>query len=683
MRTLIGLVNGTKLDKNDERVAWIKPLFEARGSTWVAVENAWEAFPPRGYLFWPRATPVERGDLLQFRSKENSYRKEGGDEFMVVDPRPVHEVIDLRQFGDCEGVRKALVAGIPGIPIGRHLVWCDGDQVIGPVQLILSGTGETTIDRNNRAQIGCFQFKAGEVLTFTSEDGPRAVILKPGNAQAFVDWDDDAPVLRRAIKHAVESSSSAQFPKQAIDEFAERLVRSGASSENHLEQYRIDRLRWIAKSAEGLLASREEVVQLLLKHPVVAAELKKAYEAETERARTEIQEALGKARVETTRLETRIEELLEANEAAKVRLEETKAKIEQECAAAEMKVQERLAAVLRDAPKLLADVSLLRPFLGRNDSSDSQCPIRVEYPSWQLGSKLVTSPVDLKRRLLASFKSFGVEGGAYQPIHAAFAGALLPVLGGSHAVEALQAYAQVVAAGRCVVVQVTSAVADIQDLFGRVVQGRFIPEASGLIDIIRAASSSSGLFVVVLDGINRGPTESYLLPLVRSVVRRGGEISLFHPAGVSSSDPYRGEARLKWPENLLLAATVLEGPTTLPVAPALWADGVYIDVQAVPRVGAAGEPSDASLELFRTNEEKVDVEWVQQVLPSAERVAFRFEAGLRTVASEGFSKAVTRSVIVPIAASMPNEAERIGKGAEKELGESIEELVAGARRRLA
>lgn len=679
---LVGVVTRTGHDKYEERIASVWPLFEAKGSSWEPVRDHEQEFPPRGNLFWPRAQNFDRGALVQFRSKENNVRKEGGDDFMVVDPRPVHEVIDLRRYGDCEGVRRALAAGIPGVPAGRHLVWCEGNRVVGPVQLILNSTGETTLDRNNRAQIGCFEFTSGEILTFTSEDGPRAVVIKMGQPQSFVDWDEDALVLRRAVKHAVESSSSAQFPRQAIDEFAERLVRDGASSENRLEQYRFERLRGIAKSAAMLRDAREEVVQFLLKHPVVVAELTAAREAEAERVRVETEAALRGAREEAARLEKRSAELLAANKDASQRLSEVEAKVAKECADAERKVQERLSVMLRDAPGLLAEVSLLKPFFGKQDEVASPAP--VLYPAWKRDSKPITNPTELRRRFIGAFKSFGIEPATYQPIHATFVGGLLPVLGGSRAVEALQAYAHVVAGGRCAVVQVTSAVADVQDVFGRVVQGRFVPEASGLIDIVRAANSSTGLFVVVLEGINRGPTESYLLPLIRSAVRRSGEISLFHPMAVSSNDPYRGEARFRWPENLLVAATVLEGPTTLPVAPDLWADGAYVEVQVGPRGGVPGEAGDISPELFQPDLGKVDVEWMKEFLPSAQGTAFRFESGLRTVVNDGLRMAVARAVVVPVAASLADEAERLQvcKEAERELGASIEEVVAAARRRL-
>jgi hypothetical protein len=682
VRTLVGYINGTKLDKNEVRVAWMRPLFELKGNLWEPVEDAEEEFPARGYVFWYDAQNLERGTPVLFRARENAVRREGGDDFVVDDARPLHEVIDLHQYGDCEGVRKALRAGIPGIPTGKLLVACEGGLVVGPVQLTPNIAGDTTLDHSSLAQIGCFKFTSNELLTFASESGPRAVVVKLGHPQALVDWDDDAPVVRRAIRHACESDISVQFSKLAIDEFADRLVRNGASGDNSLEQYRFRRLRSVAMSAEVFRAAHEEVVQFLLAHPLVVAELRTVREAEERRVRVETEGALRNAREEIALLERKKTELLDSNQEAAARLSESESKTARECANAEKKVQERLNAVLGSVPGLLADVSLLKPFLGRQVEASSAAS--VSCPAWKRGASLLATPTDLKRRLIGAFKSYGIAPATYQPIHAAFVGGLLPVLGGCRAVEALQAYAHAIAGGRCAVVQVTSTVADVQDVFGRVVDGRFVPEASGLIDIVRAAKSSSGFFVVVLEGINRGPTESYMLPMIRAAVQRSGEIPLFHPAAVPSTDAYHCEARIKWPENLLLAATVLEGPTTLPIAPALWADSAYVDVLAGPRDGVPGEPWDVSPELFLPGREKVDVEWVREVLSGAEEPAFRFQAGLQTVASDGFEMAVARSVIVPMAASIPDEAERdwVAKQAEVELKVSIDDLIAAARRRL-
>jgi hypothetical protein len=103
----------------------------------------------------------------------------------------------------------------------------------------------------------------------------------------------------------------------------------------------------------------------------------------------------------------------------------------------------------------------------------------------------------------------------------------------------------------------------------------FVPHPAGLIDVVRAARENEGPFLVVLDGAYRGPTDSYLRPLIRPVRNHAASIPLFHPQAIDASDPYRSEARVQWAPNLLLAATAIEGPTTVPVAPDIW-NGVRV-----------------------------------------------------------------------------------------------------------
>ena len=129
---------------------------------------------------------------------------------------------------------------------------------------------------------------------------------------------------------------------------------------------------------------------------------------------------------------------------------------------------------------------------------------------------------DLRARILPVMKALGIPPPTWQRIHSAFAARLLPLLAGPRSLDALHAYAQVATDGRIVVVQVTTALTEQSDIFGRVDSTRrsFVPHPAGLIDIVSAARQSDGLMLVVLDGANRGATESYLLPLVRAAIRQ-------------------------------------------------------------------------------------------------------------------------------------------------------------------
>lgn len=222
MKTLIGVVTWTKLDKNEERIAWISPLVEVTGSCWEEVVDPAQEFPARGILFWPRATTAVKGALIHFRAKENSFPKEGGEDYMVVDPLPAFEAVDLRAVGTCEQVRIALSRGIqiPGLPNSRMLVWCRDNLVVGPVALVTGPNGFTSLEKGNRARISCFQIKDGDIRRIEYEGIEHSVVAKPtlGPPHSYVDWDEDEQAIKRAIQYAVTKSSrgSIDFPKQLI-----------------------------------------------------------------------------------------------------------------------------------------------------------------------------------------------------------------------------------------------------------------------------------------------------------------------------------------------------------------------------------------------------------------------------------------------------------------------------------
>jgi hypothetical protein len=696
VRTLIGVVTGTKLDKYDERIAWIWPLVEVKGSTCNEVRDHEQEFPARGYIFWPKAPNVEKGALFHFHAKDHGIRKEGGDEFMVVNPRPVLEVVDLRSFGECEQVRKALDDGIQvlGLPSTKVLVWCKGGLVVGPIQLVVGKGGLAFLEGSNRARIPCFQLSEGDVRQIEYEGVTRLMIARPslGAPHGYVDWDDDRSVLKRALDYAVTRSTVGVVhrPKEMIEAALDALTKNGSTADNRLELYRLDRSRAIAALGTQLGAYASDVVTTLRKHPSIVTEIEQLKKTERAEAEKEIHLAMVQQRQQLGQLQEERNAIEEALRAAKKSLEETEELVRAQTLAIEGTIQNRILEVLSNAPALLADVALLKPFLGISQTAETSSEIHVA--SWKRSTNMISSAKELRAKIIPTLKWLGVPATAYQPIHAAFAGGLLPVVAGSRALEALRAYAHVATGGRSIVVQATSAFADVQDIFGRVVERRFVPQASGLIDVVQAARRSEGLFLVILEGINRGATESYLLPLVKAAVRRNIEISLFHPSAVEPTDLYRSAARFDWPRNLLLAATLIEGPTTLPVAPDLWSDGVLIqtDLEGTSRVatGLGDDPSEleASSNLLGATPSLENSEWIREVAVSTEAVASQFEGGMKTLGADAaaIQNAIMRCILVPFLASIEDEAERNTqiKLAEKIAGNSIEGWIATARRRI-
>src|SRR5438552_9462217 len=111
---VIGLVEWIDRDKRGNPIAGVHPLIEIQKGVWRSI-NATEEFPSQGQVFWPNAQTAVKDSMVIFRAEPNSGQK---DEFMVVDPKSVFEVLDLRRYGTPAEVRATRIEGIqlPGPP---------------------------------------------------------------------------------------------------------------------------------------------------------------------------------------------------------------------------------------------------------------------------------------------------------------------------------------------------------------------------------------------------------------------------------------------------------------------------------------------------------------------------------------------------------------------------------------
>jgi hypothetical protein len=693
VRTLIGVISGTRRDKHEDQIAWIRPLAEATNDSWEAIASPESEFPTRGFIFWPHATGARENALIRFHAKENSVKNDGPDEYIAVDSQPAFEVIDLRAVGDCEQVRLALTHGIalPYLSSPKFLIRCAGDVVVGPITLVSDSGGKATLEKNNRARIPCYQLEEDDFRGIVWDGQTRTVLARsiPPTPYSYVDWDDDRLVMRRAIEAVAKlRGNGANLSRQLIDDATIELTQYGTDASARLEIYRLKRAKQLANDTQQVASLAGEIFAGLRDHPLVVQEVQKFAQAQREDIRSTIEREYAAEQEALTQLRKERQETEEALRSASRQLEETETRFKEQVSGIETAIVSRIEEVLGNVPSLLADVTLLKPFLEGRPSRD-----RGNWtPEWPSAKAKIADVKELKSSLIRMLRVRGVVTTADQPIHAAFAAGLVPIVSGARALEALDAYAQVICAGRVLVVEVTSAIADVQDIFGKLENRAFVPHPAGLIDVVRAARENDGPFLVVLDGINRGPTESYLLPLIRLVRNRAASIPLFHPQAIEPSDPYRSEARVQWPANLLLAATVIEGPTTLPVAPDVWNESILAvaetdgDFTGPADLGDLSEV-DGSSNLLDSAPTRDQLDWISEEVPRLHGLAKRMAGGLAALITDQstLQAAITRSVVVPYLASMPSEEERAGeiKRLGKSFGNELEEWVNLARRSIA
>ena len=714
MATLLGVVTGAKPDKRGEPVAWVKPLFDVTDS-WREADP--EEYPTRGYLFWPQAKDAVRDALVFVRPRENSVHLPGlKDDYMVADPHLAIEVIDFRSMHNLEDARVALTDGVKlsGVHVvGRVLLWCDGNICLGPVRLVSGPTG-TTLEKGSRHRIPTFRLKPEDIKVVKFEGATRYVLSNTtlGGPDGYVDWDDDRQVVKRAIEYSIEvakrDGAAVDRAKQLVEESLKELQGRTSPADLRLELYRLERATPLLENASHSKEVAAAFLSSLRELPAIKQELDQAKLEERELMRSQIDNAFKTERELLAKVKSERESAESALVATLKEIAEREDEAKKTAIALDEQIRKTIADAVNSAPAILSQVALLKPFLEggaeRNALSEhSRATKRTVYQlPWKLGPTPLATVKDLRPRMLNSFKSAGILVPTWLRLHAAFAAKLFPVVVGPRAVDALAAYAQVATCGRIAVVQVTGALSEPGDIFGRLDPSTrsFIPHPAGLIDIVAAARESTGLMLVVLDGANRAATETYLLPLVSATQSRTWSIPLFHPSAVETDDPYRTYARIDWPKNLLLAGTLVEGPTSLPFAPDLWAQSVLVQTEADSESAGASqnytEQSEidpaSSLLLAGAPTDSASGEWFEGILKidSARVVARRYQHALKLVQNDSaaLQRDLLNAVVIPSLASIPDDERRSAAIVEvkKTLGSkndtALADAVETARRRI-
>ncbi|MGN7918753.1 hypothetical protein [Lysobacter sp. 22409] len=393
-------------------------------------------------------------------------------------------------------------------------------------------------------------------------------------ASGFVDWDDDATVLRRAIeltgKVAKHAGHNAALTKRQIQEAAGAFADLGLGPKQKLELYRLDRANALLADAEEVARRAGELADWLQAHPAVQValdDLRKQVRSDAEqRARTELEILLAKEK-------TSLQSVTERNAAALVDLESRRREIdlaEQQLAGlredlaktasdAEAAIGARALAAFNHPLELLAEVSVLRPFLGAigSGAGAGSPKSQVQRPAWSSAQgETIKDRASLRRMLTGAARAKGVAPSQMLRIHAAISAGVMPITVGSGGLAALAAYAQAACGNRLLVTHVSPGAISPRDLYE-------IPDG-GLSAGVEAAQGVDGISVVVLEGANRSPLESSVLPILQLA-----------ELGTSLTSPVPG---------LRLAATNVLGATTVPITPQLWHHAIAIHPQpnAVP-----------------------------------------------------------------------------------------------------
>lgn len=578
---VLGIVEWRNRDKAGYPVAGVRPLLEIQDGPWREIE-AVEEFPSQGQVFWPSAHSAVDGMLISFRAEPNPGQK---DEYKVVDARHASEVLDLARYGCVTDVRHALAAGVrlPG-PAGaiRALVLCGGETLVGPVDLTRAA-GVVKLSGTNLARLG--SFKGGELQSVRLSGIDRLVRVDDGPAVAYVDWDDDATIIRRALETAVRLAKQAgrdtgQTKKQ-IEEAAKSFASERVGLDGTLERYRVERALALAEETEAVVRGAPELVALLCEHPALKEtlddlgakarlEAEQTIRADLEKRLIVERAALEEAQAARERIIAEFEERIRARHALENEIGQLRSQAATAAKDAETAIEASVRAAIDRPWELLANVSVLRPLIGRRKESEAptgdDAPPRLHWS--QPRGESIKDRAAMRTALTRAARFRGVDPALMIQLHAAVVAGVMPVVLGPCSLAMLSAYAYALCGSRFVILHVSPGVIRPRDLT--------VTEDGGLLAAAAAAGEVDGLSLAVLEGANRSPIEAAVLPLLQ-----------LQELGLTPLVAARG---------FRLAATFVTGVTTVPVSSQVWNHAVALYPQAKTVTADAGErPGDISL----------------------------------------------------------------------------------------
>lgn len=671
---VIGLVQWTDRDKRGSPIAGVRPLVELTKDELRSI-NAAEEFPSQGQVFWPNAQSANENALVVFRAEPNPGHK---DEFRVAEPRPAYEVLDLRRYGTEGDVRNALLDGVevPG-PVGnfRALIWCKPDTLLGPVELKRVADGKARLVSNNLHRLATYHEAHVRPVLSDPLELERLVRIDDAGPSGYVDWDDNATVLHRALEIAIrvakKAEQDASQTKRQIKDAALALAKQ-VGAEPELDHYRLERALRLLENTEAVAWNAAVLVDHLQKHPALKVHLD-LIEANL---RTEVQQ---RAREELhDQLETELNSLKElTDECARAKRDLETGKndlrmIQGEIAnarsdfarvaeQAEAAVDARLRTALERPLDLLAEVSVLRPFLNADSASGSVAS--APYPrsskiDWShRRGKETKDKTALRRVLTDAARVRGVDPAAMLQLHAAVVARLTVITLGHGSLAALASYADAVCAGRMFIIHVSPGAIAPQDLYET--------SEGGLLAAASAATNIDGLSLVVLEGANRAPLEGSLVPILQLT---GLQMSHLATAG-----------------GLRLAASLVSGATTVPVTPDLWSHAAAVYAHCVPPLSSTNGLSELSLssELLAPGDEPTSViEDLLDAWPDCDEIRptmSRFGAALARLYDDEqrIRDAILRGLVLPYvttALSLDEQARAV-----EEAGDSDGDVLKGLR----
>ena len=610
-RKIVGIVTRIR-QRGTMPAATVKPLAisSADFSRWetdltTGVKPTSE-FPNAGKLSWLYPHGVEAGSVWEFTIKEqpsydNAPTDPIRDRFMVdsASAQPCNPIIDLAAFGDEHTGRQTLTRF--GVTLSVDLprkylirtegnLWQEVELVADDVEFPDKYVIPVPNDGMTRwiewtPDVDPFELRCGDRCIHTSF---KWMLLAPGTAPTgptrLRDWSPDRKVLQhlmRTLRKADdEFAQKMSLTEASIAQLAHVLSNGTAGISNPgLEKARLDRVEDFVKSLKAGQEAARVAMTVIEDSPiadVLEQQKSEILEEERKAARARAEKELESEKAELERIrkltkggQKKLHQIARQYKAARAKREEQIKDLEEHFA-------ERLADVLENAEEVVASSVLIRAITGagaRPRPSASNPNVQIAVTESEPNDEN-----EALNQLCRALRRHDVPHEVASPLLAGFLGGLMPVLSGVRAFSALSAFAACATGGRIEWIPVSPGWLDPSDFLGRP-QGADRNHPCGLLEVLTNAEDRDRIHLVVLDGINVGPSETILSPILACMSDAVAEgLSPRLLPVVDARD--QSLTRVRWPKNVLLAATTNPaGQFSIPST--VWDSAFYLCCDAV------------------------------------------------------------------------------------------------------
>ncbi|RVA14632.1 hypothetical protein EN932_04135 [Mesorhizobium sp. M7A.F.Ca.US.002.01.1.1] len=247
----------------------VDPLALAEAGTWHVYREWSQALPTEGRAFAPRLQGFSSRCLVAFTVEPNGKGTQDRDQFVVVDPREVCEVLDFRKV-DAEAARRQLVE------VGQPRLLAGSDSVVAAlagglcvlVKMVRHPSSDLWVaDTSGLEHLQTYAF---DERLFEGDQVEERWVTVPGStvgtATGAVNWCRDTDFLDAVLKRLRKTSQQGpSAPTRAqIGQIVTQFDRAGLlpNSGSDLEPMR-ERLKTFAPSVGKSVLALDEIVETL------------------------------------------------------------------------------------------------------------------------------------------------------------------------------------------------------------------------------------------------------------------------------------------------------------------------------------------------------------------------------------------------------------------------------------